>query len=106
MANINDAPWWQRILEKQGFAILFGIWAMWVGMDLAAAHKQYLLDTTDGLKSLGVFAQRTDEKHNRFDLQLAELRVDQQRTSQAIIDVLRELSKNEQASSAANTDGA
>jgi len=101
----ENSPWYQRILEKQGFAILFGCWALWVGTDLAAAHKQYLIDTANGLTFLNGFAQRTDEKHSRFDLQLAALRTDQQRTSQAIIDVLRELAKNDDTPLGDTTSG-
>lgn len=89
--NENDNPWWMRILEKQGFAILFGLWVLWIGTDLTQAHKDYLAQTSASVQQLTVFTSRVDAQHAKFELALAELRGDQQRTAATIIEVLYEL---------------
>ena len=98
-------PWWMRILENQGFAILFGLWVLWIGTDLVKAHKDYLNRTADQVSELGVFTKRVDAEHAKFELQLAELRSDQQRTASAIIEVLHEL-KNDQVAPSPTSSGA
>lgn len=102
--NGENAPWWLRILERQGFAILFGLWVLWIGTDLTTAHKDYLSQTSTSVQQLTVFTSRVDAQHAKFELQLAELRSDQQRTSASIIEVLHEL-KNAPSPLAANGGG-
>jgi len=102
--NGDNNPWWMRILEKQGFAILFGLWVLWIGTDLTQAHKDYLAQTSSSVHQLTVFTQRVDAQHSKFELQLAELRSDQQRTAATIIEVLHEL-KNAPTPSTTSSGG-
>jgi hypothetical protein len=89
--NNQGNPWWLRILENQGFAIVFGLWVLWIGTDLTRCHRDYLAQTASSVHQLTVFTQRVDNEHAKFEMQLVELRRDQQQTASAIIEVLREL---------------
>ena len=86
-----NLPWWQRVLEKQGFTTLFALFACFIGYDLAQAHKDYLNRTCSAVERLTTFSSDVYESHRKFEVLLAELRNDQQRTGAMMLEALREI---------------
>ena len=109
--NNDDAylPWWQRVLEKQGFTTLFALFACFIGYDLAQAHKDYLNRTCQAVERLTTFSGDVYESHRKFEVLLAELRNDQQRTGAMMLEALREIAaspKNQSMAPSGNGSGA